>query len=269
MGPRTALRGVRDRVRRRRRRLEYQRIQRRLVGPKILAAFDAVYPEAAFVEIGANDGEKHDHLRPFVLRGRWRGVLVEPVPHIFERLRANYDGVAGLRFANVAVADRDGSLPFFHLAPSEGRDDDDLPEWYDTIGSFSRDNVAGHRREIPDIEERIVRVQVPTLTFASLLERHGLDHVDLLAIDTEGYDAEILKAIDFSRTPPRLVIYEHYHLDRDEQRATVERLVDAGYDTIHEGFDTFCLRPGDDELWRRWKRLSPAIPAQFADEEAR
>jgi hypothetical protein len=93
--------------------------------------------------------------------------------------------------------------------------------------------------------------------------------VDLVVVDTEGYDAEILESIDFSAAPPRLVVYEHYHLGPDEQRACRERLEAAGYETLEEGFDTFCLRPGDDELGRRWRALEPAVEARFAVDEER
>lgn len=78
---------------RRWRRARYERLQRRLAGPRILRAFADRYPKAFFVEIGANDGEQHDHLRPLILGEEWRGIMVEPVPYVFERLRQNYDRV--------------------------------------------------------------------------------------------------------------------------------------------------------------------------------
>ena len=54
-----------------------------------------------------------------------------------------------------------------------------------------------------DIEERIVCEPVRTLTFDSLCARHGIDAIDLLAIDTEGHDWTILSGIDFARWRPR------------------------------------------------------------------
>ena len=240
-------------------RLRYRLLLRRLAGRRLLRVFAEAYPRAIFVEIGANDGDKDDVLRTHVLRPGWRGVMVEPVPYLFERLSANYAGVAGIAVENAAVADRDGTQPFFHIAPApEG----ELPYWYDEIGSFSRDFVLRHAPEIPDIEERLVETEVETLTFASLCERHGLDHVDVVMVDAEGYDAEIVRAFPFARFHPRVLVYEHFHMSRAE-RAELRALVAAhGYESLEEGMNTFCLdtRP-DDALTRRWRRLRPVVPA--------
>ena len=74
--------------------------------PQLLRAFADAYPHAFFVEIGSNDGEQHDHLRPFILSRPWRGIMVEPVPYVFERLRRNYESQGRIELENVAVAER-------------------------------------------------------------------------------------------------------------------------------------------------------------------
>ena len=243
------------------RRLRFRRLTSRLAGRRLLRAFADAYPQAVFVEIGANDGEQHDHLRPLILSRAWSGVMVEPVPYVFERLRGNYGHLERVALENVAIAERDGRFPFYYPAPVEDTAREGLPDWYDGIGSFSRDEVLSHAREIPDIDERLMCTEVPCLSFESLCERHDIDHLDLLVVDTEGYDWEIIKTIDFSARAPRLVVYEHFHLrpaERDRCRAHLE---DAGYETLAEHFDTFCLdaRPEDD-LTRCWRGLRAVLP---------
>jgi len=253
---------------RRWRRFRYRRLLRRMAGPRLLRAFAEAYPQARFVEIGSNDGSKYDHLREHIVSGAWRGIMVEPVPYVFERLRANYGHLERVALENVAVADRDGSLPFYHVAEASEEERAQLPDWYDTIGSFHREAVASHASKIPGLEERIVTTEVPTVTFRTLLERNGYDQVDLVLIDTEGYDAEILATIDFDVHRPRLVIYEHFHLPAAERRATRARLEAHGYETMEEGFDTFCLDTrADDALTRAWRGLRPAVPGVSAEDE--
>lgn len=257
---------VRQRLARRR----YRRLQRRLLGPRVFAAFAESHPEAVFVEIGANDGEQHDFLRPHVAARRWTGLMVEPVPYVFERLRANYDDVPGVTLVNAAVAGQDGVLPFFHLRDAPPEERAALPDWYDGIGSFNRDVILSHAPQMPDIAERIVEHRVEALSFDTLLARHGLAHVDLVVVDTEGYDWEILRHIDFSRHRPRMVVYEHFHLARGDREAARGHLEAAGYQTIEEGFDTFCVRPGaGDALDRLWRGARPAVPGVSKDDEAR
>jgi FkbM family methyltransferase len=266
------LRGLRRRVgdqrRSRRARQAQRRLERRMAGPKILRAFAQAYPEAVFVEIGANDGHQHDHLRPILDERGWSGVMVEPVPFVFERLRANYGGRGGIRLENVAVADRDGALPFYHLRQVADPEREGLPSWYDGIGSFSEETVRNHAALIPDLDERLVRVEVPCLTFDSLCARCELAWVDLLLLDTEGYDHEILASIDWSRHRPRLVVYEHYHMRSETRRSLEERLTGLGYECKSEGFDTWCLQTGvEDELTRRFRALAPAVPVSSAEED--
>jgi FkbM family methyltransferase len=247
-------------VRQRLAELRYRRLLRRLAGPRLLAAFAALYEDAFFIEIGANDGDQHDHLSTIIRSHRWRGVMLEPVPYVFERLRQNYGLVDGVVLENLAIADQEGTLPFWHLRQAADTERDQLPEWYDGIGSFNRDIVIRHARGIPDIEDRLVRTDVVCLTFESLLRRHGVTQVDLIVVDTEGYDWEVIRTIDLAACSPRLLIYEHFHLSDSDRAECRSHLEQAGYATMEEGFDTFCLdiRP-EDSLSDLWRRTKPAV----------
>jgi FkbM family methyltransferase len=244
-----------------------RRLERRLAGRRLLDGFADAYPEAVFVEIGSNDGEQHDHLRPLIVSRSWRGVMVEPVPFVFERLRANYGQIERVALDNVAIGDRDGSMPFFHLREAAPGERDQLPSWYDGIGSFDRAHLSSHAEMVAELESRVVSTDVPTLTFESLCHRHGLERIDLVLIDAEGYDARILAQVDFAAHAPRLIVYEHYHLDSGEREGARLLLGELGYELLEEGFDTWCLRPDDDRLTEIWRTLQPAIPAASAAED--
>lgn len=248
-------------------RRRYERLQRRLVVPQLLCHFAAAYPQAVFVEVGSNDGEQHDHLRPHILDRDWTGVMVEPVPYVFERLRGNYADMPGVALENAAIAEHDGRLPFYHLRDAPPEERVTLPDWYDGVGSFNRVAIMTHAPQMPDISERIVELEVPALRFATLLERHGIDRPDLLVIDTEGHDWAIIRSIDLESHGPRLLIYEHFHLSRSDRAACLAHLQDAGYETLEEGFDTMALRPADDQLTDRYRRLTPAVTGVAKYEE--
>jgi hypothetical protein len=87
----------------------------------------------SFVQVGANDGKTEDYLYDFVHEHGWRGVLVEPVKPVFEKLVKNYDGIPGLIFENVAISEQDGMRTFYRL-----KDDKSLPHIATMIGSFDR-----------------------------------------------------------------------------------------------------------------------------------
>jgi FkbM family methyltransferase len=239
----------------------FRRQQARSAGARLVRACARARPEAFFIEIGSNDGQQMDHLRPAIRSHEWRGIMVEPVPYIFKRLEANYGDLDRVILENVAIADRNGSRPFYYLKPVEDWWDQGLPDWYETIGSFSKERVLAHGHDIPNIEERIETMEVPCLTFESLCERHGVGgQLDVLVLDTEGYDGEIMRTIDFTRYRPLLVVYEHFHFSAAERRSWLERFAALGYDTLEEGLDTWCLdRDADRRLRRTWSRLRPTL----------
>lgn len=51
-----------------------------------------------FVHIGANDGKTGDPIWKYVKRDKWRGVFVEPISSMFEKLKKNYEGDRGYEF---------------------------------------------------------------------------------------------------------------------------------------------------------------------------
>jgi FkbM family methyltransferase len=223
---------------------------------RVIFTFARHYRRAFFIQVGAHDGTALDPLRAEIVRRPWSGIMVEPVPYVFERLRANYGRNRRLILENAAIADTDGVRDFHHLPQA---DDPSLWKWYDALGSFRRDVVLRHRELVPDIEERIVTTAVPCLTFDSLCRKHGVDRVDIVQMDTEGYDLEVLRLIDLQRWQPALVMYEHIHLDDDEQREAGALLDECGYRRMADDMNTLALRQSTLEhfpdLGRLWDGL--------------
>jgi FkbM family methyltransferase len=218
---------------------------------RVVEEFGRAFPEATFVQVGSNDGSQRDPLREQIVQRGWNGIMVEPVPYVFERLKENYGHIGRVRLEMVAVGDHVGTQDLWHLRKS---DDPTLPQWYDALGSFRKDVLLKHVEFIPDIEERLVATEVPVVTFEVLCERNGLDRIDLVQIDTEGYDFEVIKLIDLDRWKPALLMYECLHLEPDSQAACSALLARHGYEELSDGMDTVCLRVG--ELGsRRYARL--------------
>jgi FkbM family methyltransferase len=238
-----------------------------LVGPKFLAKFAAEQPAATFVEIGAHDGAFSDQLRSFILSRSWTGVMVEPVPYVFDRLRRNYESIDRVAIENAAISEADGVQPFYQLRQAPDPEREGLPSWYDAIGSLSKETLLSHRDLIPDIDQRVTQIEVPCMTFESLCRKHGLAKIDILMVDTEGHDWKVLQGVDMNAHRPRLLIYEHQHLsdgDRADCRKYLER---HGYDTHEEWWDTWCLHSSADEpLQRSWRALRWQVRGVSASE---
>lgn len=192
-------------------------------------------PDFCFVQIGANDGLRFDTLYGFVTRHNCRGLVVEPLKDYFERLKLNYRDYPRIVPVNVAVHATQKRCQMFRVDPKRLTA---APDWAAGTGSVLPGyHSAAHR--IP--AEYIVQEEVDCVTLMELLETHGIRELDLLQIDVEGYDAEIIKMIDFSVLKPAIIKYEHLHLPRADA-ANVERtLTGNGYRLIREKMDTIAV----------------------------
>ena len=203
-----------------------------------LSSFARAERDVFFVQIGAHDGKTDDKLHRFVREYRWKGVLIEPVAYLFDRLVRNYSGLAGLAFENKALADSEGRRTFYRLRQS----DDALPSWYDQLGSFDKQIILRHKDHIPNIEDYIVAEPVDCISFGALVEAHRISRIDLILIDTEGYDLQILRQTDFSRFAPRLVIYEQKHLSASDKQRAKALLTERSYAVFNVGANDVATR---------------------------
>ena len=232
---------------------------------EVMAEFARSHPRAVFVQVGAHDTSQLDPLVKHVAERAWTGLMIEPVPYVFERLRAAHGANPRVTLENVAVADRAGTRTLYYLPQS---DDEGLPPWYDALASFRREVLLGHTEHIPDVAERVATIEVKCATFEELCERHRLGKLDVVQIDTEGYDHEVLRGIDFARHQPGLVMFEHLHLDAATHAASLDLLHGQGYETASDHMDTMGLHRSEvavagRRLRERWARLrAEAGPAR-------
>jgi FkbM family methyltransferase len=188
--------------------------------------------EFFFVQIGANDGIRVDPIRKYIMEFHWRGILVEPQPKVFDTLRENYRTEPQLLFENVAIAEKDGTLTLYCLDESV-----DLPvgsAW----ASFKKDNV----RRFLGRDAPVKEVQVPAATFSTLLAKHGVRSVDLLQIDTEGYDGKVLKSFMETGINPAVIRFEYPLLSRTELHFCLSALADRGYRFLKDEVDIVAYR---------------------------
>ncbi len=202
-------------------------------------SFFAMEPAVSFVEIGAFDGIAGDPVRSLVLGNPgWIGVLVEPQPDVFARLRDNYAGEAHrLHFLNCAISTASGERAFYFI-PQEERERLALPDWGGEVASFDEGHL---RRHCPTA--RVEQRNVKTITFAEAAALLPDARVDLVAMDVEGHERAIIESIDFDRHRVRFVIYEHKHMSSAEAAHVQSWLRQHGFEIKPFGRDTIARRP--------------------------
>lgn len=196
------------------------------------------YGPFAVLQVGANDGVTVDPIRPFLMRNRNAvgAVLVEPLPDVFEALTKNYAEHSRVRLVNAAVG---ASEPLTLYRIKSEYTDRYSGIIASGITSFDRNFVLKKSKHLIGIdnvalEDRIEEVVAPSYTATQLI----LDHEDILGrnpflqIDAEGYDDQVVRSIDFTKTRPIAISYEISNIDDDRLTVLKDTLENEGYRVI-------------------------------------
>jgi FkbM family methyltransferase len=214
------------------------------------SAVPGFVPDPVFVKVGANDGMTGDPCAAILLaEPRWRGLLIEPVPHCFDRLRATFRDPRRFTLERVAVGAHVGEAPFYYVDPRARESIPDLPFWVDQLGSFDKRHIVKHLDGA--LEPFIVECAVDVRPLADVLGRHRIQDVHLLHVDAEGHDLEVLKTLDFAAHAPVAIFVEHSHLAASDKSEMLELLRSRGYGVRDCGNDYFALHR---RAYRRMRR---------------
>ncbi len=197
------------------------------------------YTEGAafsFVQVGANDGVSHDFLYGFLKKRKARGLVIEPLPDLFEELQKNYSYNPEVIAINKAVHPGASSIDLYRVDPGKAQL---YANWVKGIASV---DPAHHLKSgIPSGD--IIRQQVNAAKLMDIIsENNFMLPVDLLQIDAEGFDLEILKLADLDSMQPSMVRFEIINLSRDDGKTAVNLLKNKGYHCFQNGYDIIALQ---------------------------
>ena len=144
-------------------------------------------PDSSCIDVGCHEGAILDEMLKHAPRGRH--FAFEPLPHLFERLKAKYAGVPNVELHNTALSEAPGESTFQHVVTNPG---------YSGI----------LRRRFDRPHEDVVEIRVRLERLDDVVPR---DHkVDLVKIDVEGAEMQVLRGARelLARSRP-VVVFEH------------------------------------------------------------
>lgn len=191
-----------------------------------------------FLEIGAMDGVRHDALNKHILNNPgWSGLLVEPLPDMFERLKANYHNRSNLSFEQAAITEKEGTAEISRI-PIE-KVANETPEWADGISTLM---PKGHIiSEYSGLKPHIVKQSIKTMPFKKLVEKHKITDINLVQIDTEGYDKIVFDQIWQAGFRPELIKLEINYLTYKTIKDLRWMFQNNGYAAFYEGDDMIAV----------------------------
>ncbi|TDU71409.1 FkbM family methyltransferase [Prosthecobacter fusiformis] len=198
-----------------------------------VAAFLPTIDDFVVCQVGASDGKSSDPLEHLIDKYELKGILIEPLPGSFELLAKKYHRYERITCVNCAISDIEG-LVTFYCPKNNGRTG---------ISEFQKSGmtkVSLVKAGIPesDIEE----ISVNSKTLPQVMQDQGLAKIDLLQIDTEGYDYEIVKQGLKLPAPPAIIHFETIHLSRFDKLNSRHVLTAKGYSLIESETDTLAYQ---------------------------
>jgi FkbM family methyltransferase len=181
------------------------------------------------VQIGASDGSLNDPLADFLSSSDCRAVLVEPLPGAYQRLIERHSSRPHVVCRQSAIDASNGKRPIFTTT-------EDCPYMGEQLSSFSREHLLRN-----GVKERHIRsIEVSTLPLSQLLEEENIRAIDLLQVDTEGFDDVVVKMALGLECKPRFINFEHLHISKDSRLGLHQDFRRAGYCWVQSGWDTLA-----------------------------
>ncbi len=179
-------------------------------------------PGMVVVDVGANIG-MYTMLSARTVAPGGKVFAFEPVPHVYERLRANLalSGIGNATPHPIALSDNTGTASFYL-----GRND--------SMGSLCRAQTAE-------------TIEVPTETLDGFLERNGLTRVDAVKIDAEGAEMHIIRGMRrlLGRPNRPILFVEHNDTALRAAGSSAEELFST---IVGYGYDPHLVKDGRLEL---------------------
>ena len=173
--------------------------------------------KGVFVDVGAGPPEFINNSKHFRDSG-WRTISVEPNPKFVEQHKEC--GSEIYEYACASTSKRK-KVPFIINLNNDN--------WY----SKEHDGVSFSALEVryDGVPEHNTQetIQVKTATLNSILKKAKVKSVDVLSIDTEGWEIDVMKGFDHKKYDPKVIILENFE-DDDSYDSFMKGI---GYDRIY------------------------------------
>lgn len=150
---------------------------------KLVELFDK--NDGFFIELGAHDGLTQSNTALLEFKYGWKGVLIEPSPEAYSKCKQN----------------RPKSICFNNACVSSTY-----------IGSTVKGDFSGILMASVDSArlQKESTIEVNARTLESILNEVNPVKIDLLSLDTEGYELNILDGLNLSKWRPHYMLIEVY-----------------------------------------------------------
>lgn len=180
--------------------------------------------DGLFVDVGAADPRMENDCKALYDQG-WNGINIEPNPSLLAKLQEERPRD---RSFGCALSDDEGEQSYFEVQGTG-------------LSTLDLQEAQRCRSHGWTVVEHTIAVR----TLRAVLEEAGIERVDFLKVDVEGWEERVLRGNDWSRFRPAVVMVEATLPERPERRETGigPFLAEQGYKRAYfDGLNDFYVR---------------------------
>ena len=189
------------------------------------------YKEGFYVDVGSHDGVSLNNTLYFERNNNWRGINIEPIKGVFDKLVANRSADRNTNI-NCAICNYDGEADFY------------LNEGYTEMLSGIIENYdARHLERLKNENTEMLAttqvVKVNTKRLQTIFDEHEVSHIHYLSIDVEGAEFEVIKSIDFDKVFVDVIVFENNY--EEVSIPIIQYLIKKGFKVVKVSTDIFMI----------------------------
>lgn len=185
--------------------------------------------DGVFVDIGAHDGVTFSNSLFFEKQRNWKGLCVEPIPEIFQKLNEARTCIK----VNGCISEKIGIEKFLRVRG----------EFVDTemlsglVNNYDPRHLERIDREINQYGGSKEEIEVKCFNINELLKESNFNRIDFFTIDTEGNEMSILKTINFDALDIDILLVENNYqtdeMNQFMQSKGYKRIKKIGHDEVY------------------------------------
>lgn len=191
--------------------------------------------EFHILKIGAYKGNVPNDILYNNILSNTKIIFVEPIIPYFYELKENYNRKYqsnSFIYLNEALGDKNEKIKLYY--PSKSNNFSNLPWWIEQLASQNREHFRNHGYDL-DLDV----MKINTITLNQIISKFNIQTLELLIVDTEGYDFKILMNLDFNLIKPQYIQFENMHLSGYKTRGEnynilIKYLKQNGYEIVCE-----------------------------------
>ncbi len=139
-----------------------------------------------FLDIGAHDGVSLNNTYFFEKYRNWRGICIEPIPEVFDKLDKNRHCIK----IRGCISEQNGKASFLRLKGY-------TEMLSGLINEYDPRHLSRIETELQSYGGEKEIIEVECININDLLAEHNISFIDYCSLDVEGAEFTILKSINF------------------------------------------------------------------------